>query len=77
LGCRPRTHNWSGLAGFCIIGGIVTGYDSGFSPRLAAVPYGYFKTGRTSLKVHYLSAVGDIDEDAIGFALRFDLGGML
>lgn len=66
--------DWFGLG---IIGGIVTGYDSGFSPRLAAVPYGYFKYDRTSLKIHYLPAVGDVDEDAIGFALRFDLGGVL
>jgi len=65
--------DWFGLG---ILGGIVTGYDSGFSPRLAAVPYILLKNGRTSLKVHYLPAVGDVDADAIGFALRFDMGGL-
>jgi len=62
--------------GFGIIGGIVTGYDDGFSPRLAAVPYLFIKNDRTTLKIHYLPAVGDVDEDALGFALRFDLGGL-
>ncbi|MGH1536463.1 MAG: hypothetical protein ACRBDX_00190 [Gammaproteobacteria bacterium] len=66
--------DWFGLG---IIGGVVTGYDSGFSPRLAAVPYFVLKNGRTSLKTYYLPAVGDVDSDAIGFALRFDMGGML
>ena len=66
--------DWFGLG---ILGGVVTGYDSGFSPRLAAVPSAFFKKGRTTLKTYYVPAVGDVDEDAIGFALRFDLGGML
>ena len=66
--------DWFGLG---ILGGIVTGYDSGFSPRLAAVPYGYLKMGRTSFKAYYVPAVGDVNEDAIGFAFRFDLGGFL
>lgn len=66
--------DWFGLG---IIGGVVTGYDSGFSPRLAAVPYIVLKNGRTSLKTYYLPAVGDVDSDAIGFALRFDMGGLL
>ena len=64
--------DWFGLG---ILGGIVTGYDSGFSPRLAAVPYVLLKNGRASLKTYYVPAVGDVDEDAIGFALRFDMGG--
>lgn len=62
--------------GFGVIGGVVTGYDDGFSPRLAAVPYMYLKNERTTLKVHYLPAVGEVDEDALGFAVRFDLGGL-
>ena len=64
--------DWFGLG---ILGGVVTGYDSGFSPRLAAVPYVLLKSGRTSLKAYYVPAVGDVDSDAIGFALRFDMGG--
>ena len=65
---------WFGLG---VLGGVVTGYDSGFSPRLAAVPYAYFKSGRATLKAHYVPAVGDVEDDAVGFALRFDLGGVL
>ena len=65
--------DWFGLG---ILGGIVTGYDGGFSPRLAAVPYVFLKNGRTSLKVHYVPAVGDVDSDAIGFTMRFDMGGL-
>jgi len=64
--------DWFGLG---ILGGIVTGYDSGFSPRIAAVPYILLKNGKTSLKTYYIPAVGDVDSDAIGFALRFDMGG--
>lgn len=64
--------DWFGLG---ILGGIVTGYDSGFSPRIAAVPYILLKKGKTSLKTYYVPAVGDVDSDAIGFALRFDMGG--
>ena len=64
--------DWFGLG---ILGGVVTGYDGGFSPRLAAVPYVVLKNGRTSLKTYYVPAVGDVDADAIGFALRFDMGG--
>lgn len=65
--------DWFGLG---ILGGVVTGYDGGFSPRLAAVPYILLKKGRTSLKTYYVPAVGDVDSDAIGFALRFDMGGL-
>ena len=65
--------DWFGLG---ILGGVVTGYDGGFSPRLAAVPYFLLKNGRTSLKTYYVPAVGDVDADAIGFALRFDMGGL-
>lgn len=64
--------DWFGLG---ILGGIVTGYDSGFSPRLAAIPYLMFKTERVALKTYYVPAVGDVDSDAIGFAMRFDMGG--
>ncbi len=70
---RTIGSDWFGLG---VIGGIVTGYDDGFSPRLAAVPYMYVKNKRTTFKVHYLPAVGDVQEDAFGFALRFDLGGL-
>ncbi len=66
--------DWFGLG---ILGGVVTGYDSGFSPRLAAVPSVFVKHGKTTLKAYYVPSVGDVDEDAIGFALRFDLGGLL
>ena len=64
--------DWFGLG---ILGGVVTGYDGGFSPRLAAVPYILLKNGNTSFKTYYVPAVGDVNEDAIGFALRFDMGG--
>ncbi|MFK7816887.1 MAG: hypothetical protein AB8B92_11190 [Gammaproteobacteria bacterium] len=66
--------DWFGLG---ILGGIVTGYDGGFSPRIAAVPYILLKNGRTSAKIHYVPAVGDVDSDAVGFSLRFDMGGLL
>ncbi|GEM_PF-1853989 len=66
--------DWFGLG---VLGGVVTGYDGGFSPRLVAVPYFLLKNGRTSLKTYYIPAVGDVDSDAIGFALRFDMGGLL
>lgn len=66
--------DWFGLGA---LGGIVTGYDSGVSPRLAIVPYILLKNGRTSLKTYYVPSVGDVDSDAIGFALRFDMGGIL
>ncbi len=65
--------DWFGLG---ILGGVVTGYDGGFSPRLAVVPSMFIKKDRTTFKAYYVPAVGDVDEDAIGFALRFDLGGM-
>lgn len=66
--------DWFGLG---ILGGIVTGYDSGgFSPRLAAIPYLMFKTERVALKTYYVPEVGDVDSDAIGFAMRFDMGGL-
>ena len=66
---------WFGLG---VLGGVVTGYDddNGFSPRLAAIPYAYLQSGRTTIKAHYVPAVGDVDDDAIGFAVRFDLGGI-
>lgn len=66
--------DWFGLG---ILGGVVTGYDGGFSPRLAAVPSAFVKHGRTTFKAYYVPSVGDVNEDAIGFALRFDLGGVL
>jgi hypothetical protein len=65
--------DWFGLG---ILGGVVTGYDGGFSPRLAAIPYVLFKKDRTALKAYYVPAVGDVDQDAIGFALRVDMGGL-
>ena len=65
--------DWFGLG---ILGGVVTGYDDGFSPRLAAVPYLLLKNERVALKTYYVPAVGDVDSDAIGFALRFDMGGL-
>jgi hypothetical protein len=65
--------NWFGLG---LLGGIVTGYDSGFSPRIAAIPYMMFKTERVALKTYYVPAVGDVDSDAIGFAMRFDMNGL-
>lgn len=64
--------DWFGLG---VLGGIVTGYDSGFSPRIAAVPYMLLKGDRMALKTYYVPAVGDVDSDAIGFALRLDMGG--
>lgn len=71
---RTIGSDWFGLG---ILGGIVTGYDGGFSPRIAAVPYILLKNGRTSAKIHYVPAVGDVDSDAVGFSLRFDMGGLL
>jgi hypothetical protein len=65
--------DWFGLG---LLGGIVTGYDSGFSPRIAAIPYMMFKTERVALKTYYVPAVGDVDTDAIGFAMRFDMDGL-
>jgi hypothetical protein len=71
---RTIGSDWFGLG---ILGGVVTGYDGGFSPRIAAVPYILLKNGRTSAKIHYVPAVGDVDSDAVGFSLRFDMGGLL
>lgn len=70
---RTIGSDWFGLG---ILGGVVTGYDGGFSPRLAAVPYVLLKNGRTTAKIHYVPAVGDVDSDAVGFSLRFDMGGL-
>lgn len=71
---RDYFTEWFGLG---VLGGVVTGYDDGLSPRLAAIPYAYLKSGRTTIKAHYVPAVGDVENDAIGFAVRFDLGGFL
>lgn len=70
---RSFFKEWLGAG---VLGGIVTGYDSGFSPRLAAVPYAYVQSGPTTIKAHYVPAVGDVEDDAIGIAVRFDLGGL-
>jgi len=40
------------------------------------VPYFLLKNERVALKTYYVPAVGDVDSDAIGFALRFDMGGL-
>ena len=66
--------DWFGLG---VLGGVVTGYDGGFSPRFSSSTLFSTEKWRTSLKTYYIPAVGDVDSDAIGFALRFDMGGLL
>ncbi len=61
------TAEWIGLGA---IAGLITGYDDGQEPRPAVVPYVYLKKDRYTLKIHYLPEIGDVEDDAIGFALR-------
>lgn len=56
-----------------LIGGAVTGYRSGQRPYPALIPYLYYTYERFTFKVHYLPEVGDVDDDAFGFALRIQL----
>ena len=58
---------WIGLGA---IGGLITGYDDGQEPRPALVPYIFLTKNRYTLKIHYLPEIGDIEDDAIGFAVR-------
>ena len=59
--------NWVGVGA---IAGLITGYDDGQEPRLAAVPYVFLTKDRYTLKIHYLPELGDVNQDSFGFALR-------
>lgn len=61
---------WVGLGA---IAGFITGYDDGQEPRPAIVPYLFFTKDRYTLKVHYLPEIGDVHDDAFGFAIRIRL----
>ena len=50
--------------------GVITGYESGQEPTLAALPYLFITKGRVTLKAHYIPEVGRVEDDAIGFAIR-------
>ena len=58
---------WIGLGA---IGGLITGYNDGQEPRPALVPYVFLTKDRYTLKIHYLPELGDVQDDAIGFAVR-------
>lgn len=59
--------DWIGLGA---IGGLITGYDNGQEPRPALIPYIFLTKDRYSLKIHYLPEIGDVEDDALGFAVR-------
>ncbi len=59
--------DWIGVGA---IGGFITGYDDGQEPRPAIVPYVFFTKDQYTLKVHYLPEIGDVEDDAFGFAIR-------
>ena len=50
--------------------GVITGYESGQEPVLAALPYIFITKGKVTLKAHYIPEVGRVEDDAIGFAIR-------
>jgi hypothetical protein len=58
---------WVGIGA---IGGLITGYDNGQEPRQALIPYIFFTKDQYTLKVHYLPEIGEVQDDAFGFALR-------
>ena len=58
---------WIGVGA---VGGIITGYNDGQEPRPALVPYIFLTKDRYTLKIHYLPEIGDVEDDAIGFAIR-------
>ncbi len=58
---------WIGVGA---IGGLITGYNDGQEPRPALVPYVFLTKDRYTLKIHYLPELGDVEDDAIGFAVR-------
>lgn len=59
---------WVGVGA---IAGLITGYDDGQEPRLAAVPYLFFTKNQYTLKIHYLPELGDVEQDSFGFAIRY------
>ena len=59
---------WIGVGA---IAGIITGYDDGQEPRLAAVPYIFLTKDNFTFKIHYLPELGDVQEDSFGFAIRY------
>jgi hypothetical protein len=59
--------DWVGVGA---IGGLITGYNDGQEPRPALIPYLFFTKDRYTLKIHYLPALGEVQDDAFGFALR-------
>ena len=62
------THLSFGVGGTA---GVVTGYESGQEPTLAALPYLFITKDRLTLKAYYIPEVGRVDDDAIGFAIHY------
>ena len=57
--------------GLGAIAGALTGYESGQEPRFAALPYLFITKDRLTLRAFYIPEVGRVEDDAIGFALRY------
>ena len=62
--------NWVGVGA---LAGAITGYKEGQRPRPAIVPYIFFTKDRYTFKIHYVPEIGDVQDDAFGFALRIKL----
>lgn len=62
--------NWFGVGA---LAGALTGYKEGQRPRPAVVPYIFFTKDRYTFKIHYIPELGDVQDDAFGFALRIRL----
>ena len=62
--------NWIGVGA---IGGAITGYRDGQEPLPAVVPYLFLTKDKFTFKIHYLPEFGDVEDDALGFALRIRL----
>ena len=65
--------NWMGVGA---LAGAITGYRDGQRPRPAVVPYIFFTKDRYTFKIHYVPELGDVQDDAFGFALRIKLDGL-
>ncbi len=59
--------DWVGIGA---IAGLITGYSDGQEPQAAVVPYVFFSKDRYTVKIHYLPELGDVEDDAFGFAFR-------
>ena len=62
--------DWFGVGA---LAGAITGYREGQRPRPAVVPYIFLTKDRYTFKIHYIPQIGDVQDDAFGFALRIRL----